>query len=1119
MKTLNSLALTFLLLVSGFISAQAPSWSVNPNRFQYSMTVTAVLDLNCNELQSPSNQVGAFVGDSLRGTAFSSTVIGGRYETSMVIYSDLVNGEQVSFRFYELSSDSIYISVDTIAFQDNAIFGSPVNPLAIRSNAQPNLISISSDTLLENQAIGATVGTFSTTDSDAGQTHTYSLVSGTGSTNNGLFSVSGANLIANFVPDFETKSSYATRLRTTDNLGCTYEAPITIFVKDVNDAPTGLTLSNNLINENGLANDTIGALTPVDTDANEIFTYSFVSGAGGSDNSSFSLNGNVLRTNTSFDFETKSTYNVRLQVADKANNLFVDTFKITVNDINDAPTDVILNSDSVLENLPINTVVATLTTTDQDAGQTFAYSFDNVPGNNNADFNIVGNQLRARQIFDFENTNIYFIYVQTNDLNGGTYTKQLTIRVIDANDAPSDLQLSNASVNENRPAGTFVGEMITTDQDANTSFTYTLVNGVGDADNGNFSIQNDSIFTSQVLDLNTQATHTVRIETNDGNSGTFAKAFTIFVKDVNNVPTDMVLSNNIIPENIIIGTEVGSITTTDADTGDGHTYSLVAGIGDTNNTSFSISADKLLTNATFDVNIKSNYTVRLQADDGFGGVYQEIFTINISNSNDAPTDINLTPGNFKENLPQSSFIGAFTTVDKDTSDTFSYSFVNQGTNDNASFIISGNELRTGSSFDFETKNLYVIEVQTRDLTGATFSRQLTVNVTDSNDAPTALTISADSILEKSAIGTFVADLNTIYTDATDNFTYTLVAGQGSSDNALFRINGSLLEVDSVLNFNNARTRNIRIETTDKGGRTLQSSFIIRVVNQNDLPSNILLSDTMVNENAAIGSRVAIITSVDEDPTSNFTYDLVAGSGDSGNSSFTIDGNELKTNSTFDFETQMSYSIRIRTADNQGGSLEKVFNIALTNGNENPIIENQFFAISENSSPNTSIGFVTATDLDANEMFTFRILGSQIDFGINDSTAELTSSRTFNYEINTSYNIEIEVTDLGGLKDTASINIEVLDLIEGSLPTAGYFSPNGDGRNDEWKIQNVELYSDFSLKIFSVSGEIVYEVPNNYNNDWGGTFNGTVLPEGIYYYLLENPNNSSQIFKGVITLKR
>ena len=1119
MKIFNSLALTCLLLVSGYLSAQAPSWSINPSRFQYSMTLTAVLDLNCTELQSPSNQLGAFVGDSLRGTAFTSTVIGGRYEASMVIYSNLVNGEQVSLRFYQLSSDSIYLSVDTIAFQDNAIYGSPINPLAIRNNAQPSLLSISSDTLAENQPTGATVGTLSTVDSDAGQTHTYSLVSGIGSTNNGSFSISGTNLIANFIPDFETKSSYTIRLRTTDNLGCSFDTPITIFIKDVNDAPTGLSLSNNQIDENLLPNTTIGSLTAIDTDTNEVFTYSFVAGAGGSDNGAFNLSGNTLRANTALDFETKSTYSVRLQVADRANNLFVDTFKITVNDINDAPTDVVINSDSVLENLPINTVVATLSTTDQDAGQNFAYSFDNVPGNNNADFNIVGNQLRARQIFDFENTNTYYIYVQTNDLNGGVYTKQLTIRIIDANDTPSDLQLSNASVNENRPAGTFVAELITTDQDANNTFTYSLVNGVGDADNGNFSVRNDSVFTSVILDLNTQATHTIRVQTNDGNSGTFAKAFTIFVKDVNNVPTDMVLSNNIIPENTIIGSEVGSFTTTDADAGDGHTYSLVGGVGDTNNMSFSISADKLLTNATFDVNIRSTYSVRIQADDGFGGTYQEAFTINITNSNDVPTDISLTPNSFKENLPQSSFIGSFATADKDSADTFSYSLVNQGTNDNASFIISGNELRTGVNFDFETKNLYVIEVQTRDNSGATYSRQLTVTVVDSNDAPTALAISADSVLEKSPVGSFVADLNTTDADATDNFTYTLVVGQGSRDNALFRINGSLLETDSVLNFNNAATRSVRVQSTDKGGRTVQRSFVIRVVNQNDLPTNILLSDTSINEIAPIGTRVATISSTDEDPTDTFMYSLVAGSGDAGNSSFAIVGNELQTNTAFDFEVQPIYSIRIRTTDSQGGSFEKTFTIALTNGNEKPTIEAQFFSISENSTPNTMIGTVTATDMDADETFSYSILGNQIDFRIEAATGELTSSRSFDYENNKSFDIEVEVTDAGGLKDTASISIEIIDQIEASLPSASYFSPNGDGRNDEWEIQNVELYSDFSLKIFSVNGELVYEKMNNYNNDWRGTFNGTELPEGIYYYFFENATNPSQNFKGVITLKR
>jgi gliding motility-associated-like protein len=158
-------------------------------------------------------------------------------------------------------------------------------------------------------------------------------------------------------------------------------------------------------------------------------------------------------------------------------------------------------------------------------------------------------------------------------------------------------------------------------------------------------------------------------------------------------------------------------------------------------------------------------------------------------------------------------------------------------------------------------------------------------------------------------------------------------------------------------------------------------------------------------------------------------------------------------------------------------------------------------------------------MDANEVFTYKILGNQIDFRVDAVTGELISSRTFDYEFNRSYEMEVEVSDAGGLKDTATMNVEILDIIEASLPSSNYFSPNGDGRNDEWKIQNVNLYSDFSLKIFSVNGELVYEKASNYNNDWAGTYNGTQLPEGIYYYFFENTTNPSQNFKGVITLKR
>ena len=73
--------------------------------------------------------------------------------------------------------------------------------------------------MAENQAAGTAVGTFSTTDPDAGDTHTYTLVAGTGDTDNASFQISGGQLQTAAMFDFETKSSYTIRVRTTDSGG------------------------------------------------------------------------------------------------------------------------------------------------------------------------------------------------------------------------------------------------------------------------------------------------------------------------------------------------------------------------------------------------------------------------------------------------------------------------------------------------------------------------------------------------------------------------------------------------------------------------------------------------------------------------------------------------------------------------------------------------------------------------------------------------------------------------------------------------------------------------------------------------------------------------------------
>ena len=70
----------------------------------------------------------------------------------------------------------------------------------------------------------------STTDPDSNDSHTYSLVSGSGDTDNASFSISGSSLLTAAVFDYETKNSYSIRVRSTDSEGTFYEKAFTVAV-------------------------------------------------------------------------------------------------------------------------------------------------------------------------------------------------------------------------------------------------------------------------------------------------------------------------------------------------------------------------------------------------------------------------------------------------------------------------------------------------------------------------------------------------------------------------------------------------------------------------------------------------------------------------------------------------------------------------------------------------------------------------------------------------------------------------------------------------------------------------------------------------------------------------
>lgn len=105
------------------------------------------------------------------------------------------------------------------------------------TNLAPTNISLNNSSVAEGNFPGTAVGYLAATDPDPGQTHTFSLVAGTGDEDNAAFLISGSLLIANVTTDFETKSSYNLRLRTTDssNFPLAYEKAFTVTVMKINE--------------------------------------------------------------------------------------------------------------------------------------------------------------------------------------------------------------------------------------------------------------------------------------------------------------------------------------------------------------------------------------------------------------------------------------------------------------------------------------------------------------------------------------------------------------------------------------------------------------------------------------------------------------------------------------------------------------------------------------------------------------------------------------------------------------------------------------------------------------------------------------------------------------------
>ncbi|TKC10164.1 T9SS type B sorting domain-containing protein [Pedobacter polaris] len=96
----------------------------------------------------------------------------------------------------------------------------------------------------------------------------------------------------------------------------------------------------------------------------------------------------------------------------------------------------------------------------------------------------------------------------------------------------------------------------------------------------------------------------------------------------------------------------------------------------------------------------------------------------------------------------------------------------------------------------------------------------------------------------------------------------------------------------------------------------------------------------------------------------------------------------------------------------------------------------------------------------------------------------------------------------------NISTDVKEII-GEVVAPNVITPNGDGKNDVFRIDGLELHPNHALYIFNRWGNEVYKSNGPYKNDW----NGNGLNEGTYYYLLKirEKDGSERSTTGWITL--
>ena len=664
---------------------------------------------------------------------------------------------------------------------------------------------------------------------------------------------------------------------------------------------------------------------------------------------------------------SSATHTITAKVTDTAGNDSIASAGLTITVDTAAPSAIALSSNTLSNSASANTAVGTLSSTDATVGDTFTYALVAGAGStDNASFAISGSSLVATNPSALS-AGSYSIRVRTTDVAGNSFEQTFSITVT-SNQAPAVTTPTAIALTDTSTTDTFsnqTGTLSATDADGIASYGIqggttggsTLVGAatydvsklgtygtlyVKSSDGSYVYVPNASAINGRLA--NTSETFTVTATDQNASAATGTATLTVNITGVNDTPTDIGLTATSVSQSGGANAPVGTLSITDADTGDTHTYTLVSGAGDTNNALFNISGTSLrATNAGSMA--PGTYTVRVQTTDAASATYAEAMTITVVDD--------VTPTVASVSVPSNAWYVAGQNLDFTVNFSESVTVVTTGGTPRIALTVGTNTVYATYLSGSGTSALvfrYTVQANDLDTNGVTLgaldlnggtladasanNAQLTLNSVGSTSAVLvdAVTPSAPSTPDLAlASDTGTSNTDNITSDTTPTLTGTAEAG---STVTLYDTDGTVLGTAVATGGNwsitsaalSAGAHTLTVKATDAAGNTSAASAALSVTVDATAPSAVTLSTTSVADTAATnGSTVATLSATDNP---GVTYALVAGANDTDNGSFTISGGNLQAAANLAAGT---YNIRVQATDAAGNTTEQTFTITVTAG--------------------------------------------------------------------------------------------------------------------------------------------------------------------------------------------